>query len=67
LAKRFGIGKDAIARVWADHSLKPWRVDNFKLSNDQHFEEKLVDVVGLCLKPPVRLWCSASTRKPSVR
>jgi hypothetical protein len=41
LAKRFGIGKDAIARVWADHNLKPWRVDNFKLSNDPHFEEKL--------------------------
>jgi len=47
LAKRFGIGKDAIARVWADHNLKPGRVDNFKLSNDPHFEEKLVDVVGL--------------------
>src|SRR5450759_1194493 len=47
LAKRFGIGKDAIARVWADHNLKPWRVDSFKLSNDPHFEEKLVDVVGL--------------------
>jgi transposase len=39
LAKRFGIGKDAIARVWADHNLKPWRVDNFKLSNDPDFEE----------------------------
>ena len=54
LAKRFGIGKDAIARVWADHNLKPWRVDNFKLSNDPHFEEKLVDVVGLYLNPPAR-------------
>ena len=54
LAKRFGIGKDAIARVWADHNLKPWRVDNFKLSNDPHFEEKLVDVVGLYMNPPAR-------------
>jgi transposase len=26
LAKRFEIGKDAIARVWADHNLKPWVV-----------------------------------------
>ena len=25
LAARFGVGKDAIARVWADHNLKPWR------------------------------------------
>ena len=54
LAKRFGIGKDAIARVWADHNLKPWRVDTFKVSNDPHFEEKLVDVVGLYMNPPAR-------------
>src|SRR5450759_2718882 len=38
LAKRFGIGKDAIARVWADHNLKPWRVDG----------------VGLYMNPPAR-------------
>ena len=54
LAKRFGIGKDAIARVWADHNLKPWRVETFKVSNDPRFEEKLVDVVGLYLNPPAR-------------
>jgi glycosidase len=54
LAKRFGIGKDAIAWVWADHNLKPWRVDAFKLSNDPQFEEKLVDVVGLYMNPPAR-------------
>ena len=54
LAKRFGIGKDAIARVWADHNLKPWRVNNFKLSSDPRFEEKLVDVVGFYMNPPAR-------------
>jgi transposase len=54
LAKRFGIGKDAVARVWADHNLKPWKVDTFKVSNDPHFEAKLVDVVGLYLNPPAR-------------
>ena len=31
---------------------KPHRVKTFKLSNDQRFEEKLVDVVGLYLNPP---------------
>ena len=54
LAKRFGIGKDAVARVWADHNLKPWRVDSFKVSNDPRFEEELVDVVGLYMNPPAR-------------
>jgi transposase len=51
LAARVGIGKDAVARIWADHNLKPWKVDTFKISTDPRFEEKLVDVVGLYLNP----------------
>jgi len=54
MAARVGIGKDAVARIWADHGLKPWKVDTFKISNDPRFEEKLVDVVGLYLNPPSR-------------
>jgi transposase len=54
LARRFGIGKDAVARIWSDHNLKPWKVDTFKISNDPRFEEKLVDVVGLYMNPPER-------------
>jgi transposase len=54
LAKRFALGKDTIAKVWADHSLKPWKVDTFKISNDPDFEAKLVDVVGLYVNPPKR-------------
>lgn len=54
MAERHGIGKDSVARIWRDHGLKPWKVDTFKISNDPHFEEKLVDVVGLYLNPPER-------------
>ncbi len=54
MAARAGIGKDAVARIWADHDLKPWKVEGFKVSNDPRFEEKLVDVVGLYLNPPAR-------------
>jgi transposase len=54
LAARVGVGKDTVARIWADHKLKPWQVATFKVSNDPRFEEKLVDVVGLYLKPPAR-------------
>jgi transposase len=54
LGKRFGIGKDSVARIWRDHDLKPWKVDTFKVSNDPRFEEKLVDVVGLYMNPPER-------------
>ena len=48
------VGKDTVAQIWADHQLQPWRVDAFKLSNDPAFEQKLVDVVGVYLKPPAR-------------
>jgi transposase len=54
MAARVGIGKDAVAGIWADHGLKPWKVETFKVSNDPRFEEKLVDVVGLYLNPPAR-------------
>ena len=47
LAKRLGVSKDTVARVWKDHGLKPWKLDTFKVSTDPHFEEKLDDVVGL--------------------
>jgi transposase len=54
LAAEVGVGKDTVAQVWSDHQLKPWKVDVFKISNDPEFETKLVDVVGLYLKPPAR-------------
>jgi transposase len=34
MAARVGIGKDSVAKIWADHNLKPWKVDTFKVSND---------------------------------
>jgi transposase len=54
MAERFDIGKDTVARIWKNHRLKPWKTETFKISNDPHFEEKLVDVVGLYLDPPDR-------------
>lgn len=54
LAEYMGVGKDTVARVWRDNNLKPWKVDRFKVSTDPHFEEKLIDVVGLYLDPPQR-------------
>lgn len=54
LAKRMGISHGAVANIWRDHELQPWKVDTFKLSTDPDFEAKLVDVVGLYLDPPAR-------------
>jgi transposase len=41
-----------VHRVWRANGLKPHLVRTFKVSNDPHFVEKLVDVVGLYLAPP---------------
>jgi transposase len=52
MAKAVGVSKATVQRVWRDNRLKPHRMKTFKLSNDPHFVEKLVDVVGLYLNPP---------------
>jgi transposase len=52
LAKHLGIDKSMVQRVWRTHELAPHRVRTFKLSRDRRFVEKLVDVVGLYLRPP---------------
>ncbi len=52
MARAQGVSPATVQRVWAARGLKPHRVKTFKLSNDKHFAEKLVDVVGLYLNPP---------------
>ena len=41
-----------VRQVWAASDLKPHRLKTFKISNDPHFADKVVDVVGLYLSPP---------------
>lgn len=52
LAKHLNITQSMVHRVWKANDLRPHMVKTFKVSNDPHFEEKLVDVVGLYLNPP---------------
>jgi len=54
MAAHVGVSPATVQRVWAARGLKPHLVKTFKLSNDPRFEEKLIDVVGLYLNPPVR-------------
>jgi transposase len=42
----------AVARIWRAFGLQPHRVENFKLSSDPFFVEKVRDIVGLYLNPP---------------
>lgn len=41
-----------VRQVWAASDLKSHRPKTFKISNDPHFADKVVDVVGLYLNPP---------------
>jgi transposase len=67
MARRVGVSKDTVQRVWSARGLKPHLVKTFKLSNDPRFEEKLVDVVGLYLNPPEKAIVLCMDEKSSVQ
>lgn len=52
LAAELGTNRSMVNRVCRANGLKPYLTETFKLSNDKHFVEKLLDVVGLYLSPP---------------
>ncbi|CAM5588087.1 DDE endonuclease OS=Kitasatospora aureofaciens OX=1894 GN=HS99_0008300 PE=4 SV=1 [Kitasatospora aureofaciens] len=54
MAKRSGLSKSTIGRIWKKFDLKPHLQDAFKLSTDPQFVDKVVDVVGLYHNPPER-------------
>ena len=52
MAAAIGLSRSSVQRIWKAHGLKPHLVKTFKLSNDKHFVDKVVDIVGLYLDPP---------------
>ena len=50
MARTVGLSYTSVQRIF--HGLKPHLVKTFKLSNDEHFVEKVRDIVGLYLDPP---------------
>ena len=67
MAKRVGVSKDTVQRVWSARGLKPHLVRTFKLSNHPRFEEKLIDVIGLYLNPPEKAIVLCMDEKSSVQ
>lgn len=53
LAKACGLSSTSVHRIWKAFQLQPHRSETFKLSRDPQFVEKVRDVVGLYLNPPV--------------
>lgn len=54
MAAATGLTQNAIFRIWKTFGLQPHRQETFKLSTDPLFIEKVRDIVGLYLAPPVK-------------
>ena len=54
MAREMGLSQTAVSRIWRAFGLQPHRQEIFKLSTDPLFVEKVRDIVGLCLDPPVK-------------
>jgi transposase/transposase-like protein len=52
MARRAGLSRATVARIWKAFALQPHRSETFKLSPDPQFIEKVRDVVGLYMNPP---------------
>jgi transposase len=52
LAGQLGISNVAVAKVWRDWGLQPWRRESFKFSTDPELDAKVRDIVALYLNPP---------------
>lgn len=53
MAQATGLTHHAVGRIWRKYGLKPHQIRRFKLSRDPRLVEKIHDVVGLYLHPPL--------------
>jgi transposase len=54
MAAATGLNQTAVSKIWRAFGLQPHRVEQFKLSKDPLFVEKVRDIVGIYLDPPER-------------
>jgi transposase len=67
LAAKHGVGKTTVGEVWRAFGLKPWKQDSFKVSPDPDLIEKIRDIVGLYMNPPVNAAVFAVDEKPQIQ
>jgi hypothetical protein len=41
------VSHSTVARVWAEHDVRPWQTETFTFSTDPEREAKVREVVGL--------------------
>ena len=67
LAQQHGISRQTVSEIRRAFGLKPWRQDHFKVSPDPELIEKVRDLVGLYLSPPVAAAVYAVDEKPQIQ
>ncbi len=67
MAKRAGISRMAVSRIWRAFGLRPHRSETFKLSTDPQLVEKVRDIVGLYLNPPDRAQVLCADEKSQIQ
>ena len=67
LAAKHGISRQTVSEIWKAFGLKPWRQDEFKISPDPQLIEKIRDIVGLYMDPPVNAAVFAVDEKPQIQ
>ena len=67
LAKRTGLSRSTVGRIWRAFGLRPHRSESFKLSTDPLLIEKVRDIVGLYLDPPDRAAVLCVDEKPQIQ
>ena len=67
LAEKLGISHMTVQRVWNENNLQPRRTRSFKFSQDAHFGEKLMDVVGLYMHQPEKAVVFSIDEKPQTQ
>jgi transposase len=67
LAAKYGISHESVSQIWKAFGLKPWREDSFKVSPDPDLIEKVRDLVGLYMDPPVAAAVFAVDEKPQIQ
>jgi len=54
MARAADLSQSTVTRIWRAFGLQPHRQETFKLSSDPLFVEKVRDIVGLYLDPPLK-------------
>jgi len=67
MAREMDVSQTAVTRIWHAFGLQPHRQETFNLSRDPMFVDKVRDIVGLYLDPPVKAMVLCVDEKPQIQ